>query len=65
MLTFFSNALRTSTGACCTAAVNASSSVLSNSVTSNSSNSCSAWSTVRALKVLGSVTISMICSLVI
>ena len=52
-------------GACCTAAVNASSSVLSNSVMSSFSNNCSAWSTVKAINVSGLVRISMICSLVI
>jgi len=47
------------------ASVKASSSVLSNSVTSNCSNSCSAWSTVNAFKVSGLETISVICSLLI
>lgn len=63
MLTFFSNALRTSTGATWMASVNASSSVLSNTVTSSFSNSCSAWSTVKALRTSGLETISVICSL--
>lgn len=65
MLTFFSNALRISRGACWMASVKASSSVLSNSVTSSFSNSCSAWSTVRVLRASGLDTISVICSLVI
>lgn len=65
MLTFFSNALRTSTGACWMASVKASSSVLSNSVTSNCSNSCSAWSTVKALRMAGLDTSWVICSLLI
>ena len=43
----------------------ASSSVLSNTVTSNCSNSSSAWSTVKALRVSGLDTSWVICSLLI
>ena len=45
--------------------MNASSSVLSNSVTSSSSNSCSAWSTVNTLRTSGLDTSWVICSLLI
>ena len=47
------------------ASVKASSSVLSNSVTSNCSNSCSAWSTVNTLRTSGLDTSWVICSLLI